>query len=244
LFSYGGFEFLSTAMAVGAIALVERGRGRAGGALLALATLTRGWPLVLLPFLIVRRSTSAIRWFASTFVVGIVVWVWSTDPSAIAQVLAFRGARGWEFESVIGTVAWMVGASPSHGSGASRFGAAPTWAVAVLAVTAVVGVVGVWMRAHRRGDQLGKPAAASLGASLLLAPLFSFPFVVWLTPWSAIAAHERDGTAVARLCAATTILTLAAVLSFGTKESVPVLSQGLLLARDATLGLLVFRAVR
>jgi hypothetical protein len=244
LFSYGGFEFLSTALAVGAMALLARGRGRAGGALLALATLTRGWPLVLLPYLIARRSKPAIGWFVSTFVVGFVAWIWSTDPTAIAQVVTFRGARGWEFESVIGTVAWVVGAPPSHGSGASRFGSAPTWAMAVLAVTAVVIVVAVWMRAHRRGAELGRPAAASLGTSLLLAPLFSFPFVAWLTPWSAIAARERDGTAVARLCAATTVLTLVAVLSFGTKESFPLLTQGLLLARDVALGLLVLRSVR
>jgi hypothetical protein len=243
LFAYVGVDPLSCLFAVGAVALVAEGRQRAGGALLAAATLLRGWPVLLVGWLAVGGHERAMRWSIGGLAAGLAVWVSVAGPAAPLQVVTFRGAEGWEFESLIGTISWIADAPVRYDAGAFRFGTAPLWARAILATIAVGLVVSTWRLAHG-SNEVGRPALASVGAVLLLSPLFSFPFVMWLVPWAAIATVEARDRVLALLCASTVVLTLFAVATFPTKEQIPALTQGILLARDGMLAWLVVRCVR
>ena len=244
-FSYGGFDLWSCLLAVASVASSKRGHGRVGGVLLACAILTRIWPVVLIPYFIVQRRWRSLSWTLGSLSVGVLAWIVAGGGvGAVRQVTTFRGATGWEFESAIGTLAWVAGSEPSQEAGAARFGTAPTWARVSLGVLALVISSYSWYRARRDPDRVGGPSVASVGGLLLASPLFSYPFVTWLVPWSALSAAEGEGRDLARLCGATCLLTVGAVLSFPSKEQLPVLTQGLLFARDGTLFLMVIVALR
>lgn len=232
LFSYGGVDLVPCMLAVGAVAAALTSRDRIGGVLLASAVLTRGWPLLVLPFFLVTGRWRALRWALGGLLLGTAAWISAGGPDAVSQVTTFRGADGWEFESVIGTIAWIGGAAADFESGAFRVGTTPGWAIFVLGSLALALSASVWWRA-RDDRALGPATLASVGAVLLLSPLFSFPFVIWLIPWSALACVVTGDRRVAYLSAAVAVLTFAAVTSFPSKEEVPLLTQSLLLARDA-----------
>lgn len=232
LFSYGGVDLVPCVLAVGAVAAALTSRDRLGGVLLASAVLTRGWPLFVLPFFLITARWRAFRWALGGLALGTAAWVSAVGPDAVSQVTTFRGADGWEFESVIGTIAWIAGAAPNFESGAFRLGTTPGWSILALGSLALALIVSAWWRAHD-DHALGPVTLASVGAVLLLSPLFSFPFVIWLIPWCALACVVTGDRRVAYLSGAVAALTFAAVTSFPSKEELPLLTQSLLLARDA-----------
>lgn len=64
-FQFGQFHLVTIATAVAAMLLVARGRNVGGGALLAAAILTKIFPVVLLPMLVVQRRYKALAWTAA-----------------------------------------------------------------------------------------------------------------------------------------------------------------------------------
>jgi hypothetical protein len=112
----------------------------------------------------------------------------------VLQVATQRHTPGWEYESLVGSVLWAFGRGFVSINDSARLGFAPGWAKALLLGLAVAGIAAVWYRASRREPrELGLPAVAALSILLLSAPLLSYPFVIWLTPWAAIAWMERTG---------------------------------------------------
>jgi hypothetical protein len=193
-FLYMTVDLLSAALAVGALALVVRGRERVGGLALAAAVLAKVWPIALLPALVVQRSRRALAWSLAALVLGTSVWVWRGGASGVLQVATQRHTPGWEYESLVGSVLWAFGRGFVSINDSARLGFAPGWAKALLLGLAVAGIAAVWYRASRREPrELGLPAVAALSILLLSAPLLSYPFVIWLTPWAAIAWMERTG---------------------------------------------------
>ncbi len=193
-FLYITVDLLSAALAVGALALVVRGRERLGGVALAAAVLAKVWPIALLPALVVQRSRRALAWSFAALALGTSVWVWRGGPSALLQVATQRHTPGWEYESLVGSVLWAFGRGFVSINDSARLGFAPGWAKALLLGAALAGIAAVWYRASRREPrELGLPAVAALSILLLSAPLLSYPFVIWLVPWAAIAWMERTG---------------------------------------------------
>ena len=240
-FSYLGFDLLSVALAVGGIVLARRGDERAGGVVLALAVWTRLWPAVLIPALWIGDRRRAVRWTLGVSAAVLAAWVSYAGVQGPRQVLTFRGASGWEFESLIGAVWWVIVGSARGVSeaGASRFGVAPLWAKGILAGLAVAGVALAWRKARGEPQAIGKPALAAVAILLCCSPLLSYPFVVWLLPWAAIAGEEGpEGSRMRHIAMTVVLLTAVSVASFGSKESLPWLTQGSLVARNLLLLLL------
>ena len=79
-FIYLRFDPIPTALAVVAVALVERGRERGGGIALAAAVLTKVWPIVLAPMWIIRRRHRAAGWCAAALGLGIAAWIVTAQP--------------------------------------------------------------------------------------------------------------------------------------------------------------------
>jgi hypothetical protein len=193
-FLYTTIDLLSAALAVGAVALVVRGRERLGGVALAAAILAKVWPLALLPVMVLERKRRALAWSVAALTLGTFVWVWWGGPSGPLQVATQRHTPGWEYESLVGSILWALGRGFVSINDSSRLGIAPWWAKALLLGAAVAGIAAVWYRASRREPrELGLPAMAAVSILLLSAPLISPPYVIWLAQWAAIAWTERTG---------------------------------------------------
>jgi hypothetical protein len=188
-------DLISVALAVGAFALMVRGRERLGGVALAAAILAKVWPLALLPVMVLQRKRRALTWSVAALTLGTLVWVWWGGPSGPLQVATQRHTPGWEYESVIGSVLWALGRGGFVTINAStRLGVAPGWAKALLLGAAIAGIAAVWYRASRREPrEIGLPAVAAVSILMLSAPLLSPPYMIWLAPWAAIACTERTG---------------------------------------------------
>jgi hypothetical protein len=108
-------------------------------------------------------------------------------------VLTFRGARGFQIESVAGGVTRLFsGAIPRSESGALRAGDAPFAVTLLLGITMAVGVAWVWWRAYGSGvrsDQLvyGIAPLTAVTTFMVCAPLLSPQFLVWIVPFGALA---------------------------------------------------------
>jgi hypothetical protein len=186
------FDLLSVLLAVLGIVLVRDRIEVGGGVALALAVLFKIWPMVLLPWLVVRRRWKAVGWSLGSLAGATGVWVVWAGIDAPVQVLTARHARGWQVESSIGSFLRVVLRWPQHFiSGAWRVGSFPPGVAALLILcTAMVAFVAARWAAPAGDDigMLGLAATTSVGGLLLLAPVLSPQYVSWLVPWAAIAA--------------------------------------------------------
>ena len=171
-FIYSRLDPLVVTLAIWGLALARRGRERSGGATLALAGLTKLWPLVVAPALLIERRTRAARWFACLFAAGVAAWIAYGGVDAIRQVVSFRGATGWEIESTVGSIVWLLTGGPVRlEGGAPRVGEIPGWSRALLLLALVAVLAAIWARAReRRVDAAGAPSLAALAALLALSP--------------------------------------------------------------------------
>jgi Glycosyltransferase family 87 len=201
-FLYLRLDLLSVFLAMLGIALVRRRHPTAGGVTLAAACFAKVWPVVLLPMLVVRRAWRALGAFVAVGAVGLTAWVAWGGASAPAQVLTFRGATGWEFESTVGALVRIGGAKPVLSQGAWRVGEMG-WTRELLVFVLAAAVVIVWVLASRAkpGGPVvldGVAPIAAIVAFLVLTPLLSPQFLAWLLPFAAIAAVHGEQL-VARL---------------------------------------------
>jgi hypothetical protein len=151
------------------------------------------WPIVALPFLLLRRPVRAATYAITSILIAVVLWVGAFGIGGIGQVLTFRHATGYEIGSNVGLVMWrMLGWPTRYEAGAIRVGTRPGWAAALeLGLTIVVAAF-VAMRTRSRTDLAdGLGMTVAVAALLLFAPLFSDSYVVWLVLWVAIAGEER-----------------------------------------------------
>ena len=208
-------------LAVAGFALARRGRERTGGVVLAVAVLTKVWPVFLVPALLIDRRRRALVWFVGAMVAGGVAWMAVSGIDAPRQVVSFRGATGWHIESAIGLAIWIVTGGPTRGElGAIRVGTMPSWARAGLGLATIGILVAVWTTASRRrrtAQPLGRPAVAALAGAVVASPVWAGHYVSWLLPWGAVAAGERSGRSTARTLFAVSLLTafVGATLDFG-----------------------------
>jgi hypothetical protein len=215
-FPYVRIDLLSVALAVGGVALARRSRPVAGGAVLALAAFAKVWPLVLAPALLVRRQWKGLLAWAATGLVGLAAWVAWAGTSGLDQVATFRGAKGWQIESLPGVFLHMSDPSASRvEQGAWRTAAAvPGWAKLAMALATIAVLVAAWRWAARAASgPLGQVAldayapVAVVVAMLVFAPILSPQYVLWFLPFAAVATAAGDRVAGAITLAVTVLTT-------------------------------------
>lgn len=205
-------DLLSVALAVSGLALVQRGREVGGGLALAAAVFAKVWPVVVLPWLVLRRSTTALASCAAAGVAGGVAWLAVGGIEGPSQVIGFRGARGWQIESLVGSLELVLtGRLPDAQANALRIGTMSSGARAVLTAALIAGVVASWLLAAR-GARRALPDAVELGAvgavaaMLVLAPIISPQYLVWLAPFVALVSQRRGIVGAMAAAMATTAL--------------------------------------
>jgi hypothetical protein len=216
--------------------------------LLAVACFAKIWPLALVPAFLVRRSARSLAAFVAVGTTSLGAWVWWAGVAGPVQVLTFRGARGWQIESLMGSLLHAVSYQRARMErGALRVGVVPGWARIGLPLTGLLVVALVWILVARIpeldarvGDGLGPVAAIT--ALLVFATILSPQYVSWLLPFAAIAGAGGERL-VAWLAGAAAFLStvglrLMAPLSVG--EALPV---GVVLARNALLVALLGTAI-
>lgn len=196
-FIYFRVDLLSVALAIWGLALVRRHHDVGGGVLLALAVFAKLWPLAVLPALIAARRGRALVSAVATGLVGAVAWFAIAGTRGFEQVLTFRGARGWQIESVTGgIVRWFTGEFPRSESGALRVGDAPLWATLALGLTMLVAVGWIWREVvvHDADDVTiyGVAPLTAITVFMVCSPLLSPQFVLWLVPFAAICWIGRE----------------------------------------------------
>ncbi|MGZ4689072.1 MAG: glycosyltransferase 87 family protein [Acidimicrobiia bacterium] len=191
-FLYLRLDLLSVALAIGGLALVHRRRAVSGGALLAIASFAKLWPIVLVPSLVVTKKWRALTAFIVTFGAGLIAWIAWSGPDGLRQVLTYRGARGWQIESSIGVVVHAVSHARVHlERGAPRVGDVPTWAKLSLLALGAALVLAAWLLASRiRGDRRrvldSVCPLAAISALMFTSTLLSPQYASWLLPFAAI----------------------------------------------------------
>jgi len=231
---YIGYDLIGVALAVCGAALIRTRRPALGAGALVLGAFTKLWPVVLIPSLLVRRQVHAFAVACGMGCAGLAAWAAWGGPGAIGQVLTYRGAHGWEYESVPGSLLRLFTGDPMRFElGAWRIGAPPH--VLGFALTAIMlGVVaGVWyLVSQRPAVPEGLGEAAAVTCVLVFGTLLSPQFLIWPLPFVAIAA----GAGVRKLerwAGAATVLTFVHWLWFDRNELV------ILLRNIALVGLLL-----
>jgi Glycosyltransferase family 87 len=239
LFVYLRLDLVSVILALAAFMLLLRDRQEWAGITLAFAVFAKVWPVVLLPLFVVRRSWKGLGWFLGLAGAALLAWVLIGGLDAPAQVATFRHARGWQEESLVGAVLWTLGGRTYYQAGAVRVGSVPTWAEILLLLVGAGIVVLAWALRNRRVDGASFDATAmvaSVGAVLLISPILSPQYMVWLLPWVALVTKDR--LLVGSTLVAVLLTTLMWFLPFRTP-----LFQAELLGRNAVLILLVGQAL-
>jgi glycosyl transferase family 87 len=210
IFIYRRADLVPVALAALALAWARRDRERAGGVALGVAVLSKIWPLVVAPALVLERRARALTTAAIAAAAGLAVWIAIGGLDALRQVGTFRGSTGWEIGSTIGVPVWAFTGQHRFEEGANRAGTIPAGAPEVLLTLTVVTVTSVWLLARHRDEQpAGAPALAAVAALLVFSPVFSPQYVAWLLPWAAVAGG--DGRRWTWLAAAPVIITGALV---------------------------------
>jgi hypothetical protein len=175
--------------------------------LLAIGASFKLWPLVL--FFMLWNSTNRARAIAvfmlsagaiASAAIGI------GGPRAIFEVLTFRGATGWQIESVVGSVIHLFTGEPARmQSGAWRIGTVGR----LTSISLFLAAAPLCIWASWRGFRVNRPGIAwlaAVGSLLSLSALFSAQYVGWLVPAGALA-WVGDQKRAALLTAAVAALT-------------------------------------
>jgi hypothetical protein len=202
-------DLWSTACAAVAVTAWRRDRPYVMVVAAALGGAFKLWPLAFLTLAVVGRRRHPIGPLVlGTLVLATtgLVWLGVAGWRGLYEVVTFRGATGWQIESVVGSILHAAG-SPSMRleSGSWRIGTS-RGAVSILMflIAAPVYVWSIWQGARR--DRIGAGWLAGVSALLACSALLSAQFAGWLVPGAAIAWAEGDRR-LARWAAAAVLLT-------------------------------------
>jgi len=196
-FIYLRLDLLPVMLASWGLALVRRHRPTVGGIALGVSCFAKVWPLALFPLLAAQRRSRALIAASATGVTGMVAWLAWGGIAGPRDVLTFRGAKGWQIESIGGALVRAIANSRVHAeAGAWRVAHVTPLArdLSELVLVVVVGATSILLaRIHRPSAGIADGAAALtvVAAVLACAPILSPQYAVWLLPFAAIAAAHR-----------------------------------------------------
>jgi hypothetical protein len=241
---YSGFDLVSVALAVGAATLLKERHPVAGGTGFVAGAFTKLWPVVLLPSLLIARRARAFTTAIVTGVVGLGAWIAWGGPGGVGQVVSYRGAHGWEFESVPGSLLRLLTRAPLRFEAGSWRVGAPPRALSVVFALVLLGVVsGIWWLAAQRPALPGVAETGAIAAVLVCGTLLSPQFAIWVMPFAAIAA-AGGARGIERWALAVGLLTLLDRIVFDPAHPALVRTELVVLGRNVVLVGLLVAAIR
>lgn len=189
-------DLLSVALVIAAVASARRSHAVLAALCIVVAVGLKLWPaplaLVLLPLL----PAGARRGYIVAGLCGLfallTAWLAVGGVAGIEQVLTFRGAAGWQIESLGGSFVRLFTGEPALvQSGAHRVGHVPAALAMLLPLTALASSVWICARVRSWGD-VGVAWIACVGVFLLTSSVYSPQFTSWLVPGGAIAFFSGD----------------------------------------------------
>ena len=193
-FIYIRLDLLPVVLTTWGLAWTRRYRPLVGGAAVGLACLAKLWPLALLPLMAVTRRGRALAAALVTGGIGFVAWIGWSGTRGVRDVITFRGATGWQIESVGGALVRAIGSAPVRAEkGALRVAQLSPTARdlgGLLLVVLVFAVSRLLARADAPGAGLvdGVAPVTLVAGLIVCSPIFSPQYAVWLLPFAAIAA--------------------------------------------------------
>ena len=241
-------DFLPTAAAALAAAAYRRGKPLVAAAALVTGVGFKLWPLPLAAWFVRRWRTRDGRRAALGFAAGAAIlglsWMVIGGAGGVGQVVTFRGATGWQVESLIGAALAAGGGLTTLRleSDAWRVGVlSPTVTIALLALGTLVAFGLVWRGASAR-DHMGVTWLAGVTALMLSAPILSPQYLVWIAPATAIAWTEGHRRA-SLLAAAAVPLTMLLMRGYGALLAQQSWAAWLIIGRNLALLLSLLAAV-
>ena len=205
VFTLQRFDLLAGVGVLCALVLAQRGRMRAAAALLALATLLKLFPVVLLPFLLIagrRGDSGRWRWDVAAVFLAVcgagMLPELLLSPAALWSPIHYELARPLQIESLPGSLLWAGSGMPNGpitGDGPrvvfsyyslSVVGGAQ-WLGGTLA--AAIGVVGMGLaygRAWTRRDTLGRSFELAILVLMVSGKVLSPQYILWILPVAAV----------------------------------------------------------
>lgn len=196
-------DMLAVFLATLGVAAVHRGRDVPGGASLAVATFAKIWPLVIAPILVVERRIRGLWAWALTGTSGLIAWIAWAGRTGIDQTATFRGAKGWQIESLPGAVIHLLNPSDSHlEQGAWRTGVAVVGPLRTgLAMVGLLFIIVIWWSTNRNRStggsehlSFGIAPLACITTLLVFSTIISPQYVLWLVPFAAVAVAAGERT--------------------------------------------------
>jgi hypothetical protein len=196
-------DLLSVFLALLGLALVRKGWDGIGGTSLAVAVYAKVWPIVVMPVLIIERKVRAsLAWLVALVACG-AAWVMWGGLDGPSQVLTFRGAKGWQVESLVGAffhAADPTGSHPEAGAWRTAVEMAGWCRPLLTALSGLTVLVAWWLAWRRRqaGDHdsvvYGLAPLVCVTGMLVFAPILSPQYVLWFLPFAAIVAARGNRT--------------------------------------------------
>lgn len=197
---FARFDLVPGVLCVGVLWAARQRAWIVSALLLALATLLKFYPAVLLPLLVIeawRGSGQRVRAVLAPLGTWLVVVgggllvPYLLNPASLTSILGYQSGRPVEVESIFGTIAWLgslVGiAAPSLQAYSSfNFGGPIAAALAPLSTPLLVlGVVVVYAWVWRRRLPLGRAFLLCLGVVMLTDKVLSAQYLLWVLPLAA-----------------------------------------------------------
>ncbi len=194
-----------------ALLLARGGRARSAAVVLAIGTLLKLFPIVLLPVLLIACKRDGGHWrpdlvalFGAVCLAGVLPEL-ALNAAGLRGSFAFLFGRPLELESLPGSLLWItsnLGAGPAAGSANGPYiafsynslnvaGGAQSWWGTVWTLGGGAGLLGAYWRAWRGWDSLGRSVVLILLILLASGKVFSPQYILWVLPVAAVVEGVR-----------------------------------------------------
>jgi hypothetical protein len=193
------FDLLPAALTLGSLIAATRGRWRWAYTLLALATMLKFYPIVLLPALFIAEQRELrLHWRAARRLTGVALFAGTcvgltllslalSVPGTLAP-LTYFGVRPVQIESVAATLVWfthLAGAPSSYNFTFGSLNVLNPWdriVSDVFTVALLAGFVAILLAQLRGRLDLGAAYLATLLLIIVTGKVFSPQYLLWLAP--------------------------------------------------------------
>ena len=180
-----------------ALVLAQRGRMRAATVALAAGTLLKGFPVLLLPLLLINARRKEGRWRLDCLIlfVGLLLVVLLPalvlNPHGILSPIRYALHRPLHIESLSGMLLWVTSGAGKEARVIFSFGsynvvgAYQGLFATAFSVLFVAGLAGAYWRQGRGRDSLARSFMLVLIVTLVTNKVFSPQYILWLLPTAA-----------------------------------------------------------